>query len=60
MPIWVVGRANTALPAEGVVLEGVDIGDVWPSHRLENVDVTIHMVWLEASKLMVGVGVTVQ
>ena len=60
MPIWVMGGTNTALPTEGVVLEGVDIGDVRPSRRLENMDIAIHMVWLEVSKLMGRVGVTVQ
>ena len=55
-----MGGANTMLSTEGVVLEGVDIGDVWPSRRLENVDIAICTVWLEVSKLMGRVGVTVQ
>jgi len=32
MPIWVMGGANTMLSIEGVVLEGVDVGDMQPSY----------------------------
>jgi len=55
-----MGRANTAFSTEGVVLKGVDICNMWPSHRLENMGVTIHTVWPEFSELVGGVGVTVQ
>jgi len=60
MPIWAMGGANTTLPTEGVVLEGVDVGGVQPSRGPENVGVAICMVCLELGKLVGGVGVTVQ
>ncbi len=60
MPIWVIGRTSVVLSTEGLVLEGVDMGDVQSSHRLENVGVAIHMVWLELSELVGIEGVTVQ
>ncbi len=47
-----MGGANTMLPTEGVVLKGVDIGDMRPSHRLEKVALTIHTVWPELSELV--------
>ncbi len=43
-PIWVMGRANTVLPTEGVVLKGVNVDDMQSSHRLENGRVTIHII----------------
>jgi len=55
-----MGEANTVLSIEGVVLKGVDIGDMWPSRGLENMGLTIYMVWLEVGKLVGGVGVTAQ
>jgi len=39
-----MGRANTMLSIEGEVLEGVDVGDMQSSYRLENGGVPIHMV----------------
>ncbi len=48
------------LSIEGVVLKGVDVGDVQPSYELENVGFIIYMVWLEVGKLVGEVGVTVQ
>ncbi len=60
MPIWVMGGANTVLSIEGVVLEGVDVNDMRPSHKLENGRVPVHMVWIELNKLMSGVRVAVQ
>ena len=48
------------LSTEGVVLEGVDVGDMWPSCRPENVGFAIHTVWPEVGKLVGRVGVTAQ
>jgi len=55
-----MGGANTALSTEGVVLEGVDIGDMQPSHRLENKGIAIYTVWPKVGKLVGRVGVTAQ
>ncbi len=55
-----MGGANTALSTEGVVLEGVDVGDMWPRWKPKNVGFTIRMVWLKGGKLVGRVGVTVQ
>jgi len=55
-----MGGANTALSTEGTVLKGVDVGDMWSSHGLENGGVPICMVWMEWGELVGGVGVAVQ
>ena len=60
MPIWVIGRTSIALGTEGLMLKGVDIGDVQPSHRPEDVGVAIHTVWLELGELVGSEGVAVQ
>ncbi len=60
MPIWIMGKTSVALSTEGLVLKGVDIGDVWSNCRLENSGIAIHTIWVELGKLVGGVGVTVQ
>ncbi len=60
MPIWVIGGANNALSIEGVVLKGVDVGDVQPDYRLENGGVTICMIWVELGELVSGVRIAAQ
>ena len=60
MPIWVIGGANTTLPTEGVVLKGMDVSDMWPRWKPEDVGFTICTVWLELGTLVGGVGVAAQ
>ncbi len=60
MPIWVIGRTNTMLLIEGVVLKGVDVGDMQSDHGLENGGVAICAIQTELSELVGGVGVTAQ
>ncbi len=55
-----MGGANNLLPTEGVMLKGVDVGDVWPNHRLENGGVTICTIWAELDELVSRIGVAVQ
>ncbi len=55
-----MGGANTTLSTEGVVLEGVYVGDMQPSHRLENEGIAIYTVWPKVGKLVGRVGVTAQ
>ncbi len=38
----------------------MDVGDMQPTHRPENMGITIHMVWPKVSKFVGGVEVTVQ
>ena len=54
-----MGGANTMLPIEGVVLKGVDVGDVWPSCKLKSIGIAIHTVWTKLNKLVGGVRIAV-
>jgi len=55
-----MGGANTTLSTEGVVLKGVDVGNVQPSCEPKKVGFAICTVWPEFSKLVGQVGVTAQ
>ena len=60
MPIWVMGRAYKALLAEGVVLKGVDMGDVGSRWDYEFDIIPVSVVGAEHGVLVSGVRVIVQ